>query len=173
VQIAMCPPCLQGVVRLADVRSSGMRRRRQTLEDQSRHCKTFLAIGTGTDLLEAAQIPAGLVDGKPDPGLLRISVGKIEQTGRALQRPWRFSATSSDKPIHRGSEGRSRDTALCKAAMQRLGSRSTDIVSRAGHGRSLAEAPGRFFQRSAPHCDTCVRAITHGCPRTAAGDIAA
>jgi len=54
------------------------------VKDQYRHCKTILAIGTGADLLKAAQIPAELVDGKPDPGLLRLSGGKIEEVGRAF-----------------------------------------------------------------------------------------
>ncbi|HET9474991.1 MAG TPA: DJ-1/PfpI family protein, partial [Steroidobacteraceae bacterium] len=42
------------------------------LKDQYRHCKTILAIGAGAKLLEAANIPESLADGKKDPGILRF-----------------------------------------------------------------------------------------------------
>ena len=43
------------------------------VKDQYRHCKTILAIGAGAKLLEAANIPGSLPDGKKDPGLLRFN----------------------------------------------------------------------------------------------------
>ena len=41
------------------------------VKDQFRHCKPILALGSGTQLLEAARIPDRLADGRRDPGLLR------------------------------------------------------------------------------------------------------
>ena len=43
------------------------------VKDQYRHCKTILALGAGAKLLEAANIPGSLPDGKKDPGLLRFN----------------------------------------------------------------------------------------------------
>ena len=43
------------------------------VKDQYRHCKTILALGPGADVLDAANIPAGLPDGEPDPGVLRVA----------------------------------------------------------------------------------------------------
>jgi catalase len=40
------------------------------LKDQYRHAKPILALGAACDLVENAQIPATLPNGKPDPGLL-------------------------------------------------------------------------------------------------------
>ena len=40
------------------------------VKDTYRHCKPILAVGAGTQLLEAAKLPPELPDGKPDPGLL-------------------------------------------------------------------------------------------------------
>jgi catalase len=40
------------------------------LKDQYRHCKTILALGTGSKLLEKVGIPATLPTGEPDPGLI-------------------------------------------------------------------------------------------------------
>jgi catalase len=40
------------------------------LKDSYRHCKPIMAIGEGTDLLQNAAIPATLLSGDPDPGLL-------------------------------------------------------------------------------------------------------
>jgi catalase len=40
------------------------------VKDTFRHCKPILAVGGGKRLLEAANLPSALPDGKPDPGLL-------------------------------------------------------------------------------------------------------
>ena len=40
------------------------------VKDTYRHCKPILAMGAGKRLLEAAQLPPSLPNGKPDPGLL-------------------------------------------------------------------------------------------------------
>jgi catalase len=40
------------------------------LKDQYRHCKTILALGTSTKLLEEAGIASNLPGGDPDPGLI-------------------------------------------------------------------------------------------------------
>ncbi|MDB6085606.1 MAG: Catalase, partial [Gammaproteobacteria bacterium] len=40
------------------------------LKDQYRHCKTILALGAASALLEEAGIPRELPNGKPDPGLI-------------------------------------------------------------------------------------------------------
>ncbi len=40
------------------------------VKDTYRHCKPILAVGAGKRLLEAAQLPSSLPNGKPDPGLL-------------------------------------------------------------------------------------------------------
>jgi catalase len=45
------------------------------LKDQYRHCKPILAIAEGTDLLQNAAVPATLLDGTPDPGLLLFPDG--------------------------------------------------------------------------------------------------
>jgi catalase len=42
------------------------------IKDTYRHCKPILAVGAGKELLDAAQIPTALPDGKPDPGLLVV-----------------------------------------------------------------------------------------------------
>ena len=44
------------------------------VKDTYRHCKPILAVGAGTQLLEAAQLPAELPNGEPDPGLLASGV---------------------------------------------------------------------------------------------------
>jgi catalase len=43
------------------------------VKDTFRHCKPILAVGGGKRLLEAANLPSALPDGKPDPGLLVAS----------------------------------------------------------------------------------------------------
>jgi catalase len=40
------------------------------VKDTYRHCKPILAVGTAKRLLEAANLPPALPNGKPDPGLL-------------------------------------------------------------------------------------------------------
>jgi catalase len=52
------------------------------VKDQYRHCKAILALGAGAKVLAAANIPAALPDGKPDPGLLRSDAGKIDEGTR-------------------------------------------------------------------------------------------
>ncbi len=42
------------------------------LKDQYRHAKPILALGSGSRVLEAADIPGALPNGKADPGVLRI-----------------------------------------------------------------------------------------------------
>jgi catalase len=43
------------------------------VKDQYRHCKPILALGSGEQMLDRADIPSKLPDGKPDPGVLRIA----------------------------------------------------------------------------------------------------
>jgi catalase len=45
------------------------------VKDQYRHCKAILALGAGARLLEAANIPKTLPNGKADPGLLLMDAG--------------------------------------------------------------------------------------------------
>ena len=47
------------------------------LKDQYRHCKPILGLGAGTDFIESAGIPAALVNGLPDPGVLLFSEGHV------------------------------------------------------------------------------------------------
>jgi catalase len=47
------------------------------LKDQYRHCKTILAIGAASRLIEAAALPLELDDGSPDPGLLVLQGGDV------------------------------------------------------------------------------------------------
>jgi catalase len=49
---------------------AGVGQAKEFLKDTYRHCKPILAVGAGKELLDAADIPAALPDGKPDPGLL-------------------------------------------------------------------------------------------------------
>jgi catalase len=49
------------------------------LKDQYRHCKTILAIGTSSVLLEKAGISRKVTAGEPDPGLLCAASGEIER----------------------------------------------------------------------------------------------
>jgi catalase len=48
------------------------------LKDQYRHCKPMLAIGAGENALKLAGIPATLVSGKADPGLVFAEVASID-----------------------------------------------------------------------------------------------
>ena len=48
------------------------------LKDQYRHCKTILLVGSATDLLARAGIPADLVSGAPDTGLLRFDTADVD-----------------------------------------------------------------------------------------------
>jgi catalase len=43
------------------------------IKDTHRHAKPILAVGAAKQLLDAAQLPAALADGKPDPGLLVVA----------------------------------------------------------------------------------------------------
>ena len=49
------------------------------LRDQYRHCKTILALGASSALLEAAEIEATVSSGEKDPGILMAS-GKDAST---------------------------------------------------------------------------------------------
>jgi catalase len=40
------------------------------VKDQYRHCKPILALGSGADLVENAGVPAKLLNGEDDPGLI-------------------------------------------------------------------------------------------------------
>ena len=72
------------------------------LKDQYRHCKTILALGEGTQLLDACGISPSLPTGEPDPGMVTASDG--------APRPARSSRPSPDidtlpgKPIRRACE---------------------------------------------------------------------
>ncbi len=48
------------------------------VKDQYRHCKPILAVGTGRELLESAGIPATLVSGDRDPGLIFLDEGEVD-----------------------------------------------------------------------------------------------
>jgi catalase len=48
------------------------------VKDQYRHAKPIFALGAGVDLLEKAGIPATLPSGKPDPGLMVLREGGLE-----------------------------------------------------------------------------------------------
>jgi catalase len=50
------------------------------VKDQYRHCKPILAIGAGTDLVENAGVPARLVDGSEDPGLILDEDGDVKKS---------------------------------------------------------------------------------------------
>jgi catalase len=49
------------------------------VKDQYRHAKPILALGAGADLVENAGVPAALLSGEPDPGML------IERQGKAKE----------------------------------------------------------------------------------------
>jgi catalase len=60
------------------------------VKDQYRHCKPILALGAGADLVENAGVPARLLNGKEDPGLLidrELSdpAGALDSFMRALE----------------------------------------------------------------------------------------
>jgi catalase len=48
------------------------------IKDQYRHCKAILAIGAGSDLLEAAGIPPSLPSGTADPGILLARADAVD-----------------------------------------------------------------------------------------------
>ncbi len=48
------------------------------LKDQYRHCKAILVLGASSALLDAAQIPATLLDGSPDSALVRAESGTVQ-----------------------------------------------------------------------------------------------
>jgi len=49
------------------------------IKDQYRHCKPILALREGTTLVENAGVPARLESGEPDPGLLLLEEGEIDE----------------------------------------------------------------------------------------------
>ena len=53
------------------------------IKDQYRHCKPMLALGSGADLVENAGVPAKLMNGEEDPGL--IIDRELEAPEEALQ----------------------------------------------------------------------------------------
>jgi catalase len=70
--------------------------------DQYRHCKTILALGTGSAVLKAAGIPLKLPGGGGDPGLLIHESGSeanaVPAFVRALTRHRHFER-ESDPPV--------------------------------------------------------------------------
>jgi catalase len=54
------------------------------VKDQYRHCKTILALGSGANVLETANIPAELPNGESDPGLLRIDSDEAANASAAF-----------------------------------------------------------------------------------------
>jgi len=49
------------------------------VKEQYRHCKPILVLGAGQDLVKNAGVPLTLANGDPDPGLLQIPDGHIEE----------------------------------------------------------------------------------------------
>ena len=49
------------------------------IKDKYRHCKPILALREGTTLVENAGVPARLESGEPDPGLLLLEEGEIDE----------------------------------------------------------------------------------------------
>jgi catalase len=64
------------------------------IKDQYRHCKTILALGASKQLVAAAGLPTELPDGTPDPGLILVEDGDLEDAlarfveAVALHRHW-------------------------------------------------------------------------------------
>ena len=56
------------------------------IKDQYRHCKTILALGSGSALLEKAGVPMSLDSGEPDPGLLLSPSHDAEAAGDTFVR---------------------------------------------------------------------------------------
>ena len=54
------------------------------LKDQYRHCKTILALGAASALIEKAGIPMQLPSGDADAGVLHFTGGKADATLRAF-----------------------------------------------------------------------------------------
>ncbi|GAB1596991.1 catalase [Lysobacter claricitrinus] len=54
------------------------------LKDQYRHCKTILALGDSRRLIDAAGLPTDLPDGTPDPGLLLMDSGDVDDALEAF-----------------------------------------------------------------------------------------
>ena len=54
------------------------------VKDQYRHCKTLLALGSGGEILEAADIPPELPNGEADPGVLRFAAEEGEEAVAAF-----------------------------------------------------------------------------------------
>ncbi len=71
------------------------------VKDTYRHCKPILALGSGTALLEAADLPTALPTGEPDRGVVRGAVGEagalVERFVTALTRHREF-ARETDPP---------------------------------------------------------------------------
>ena len=56
------------------------------VQNQYRHCKTILALGASTAILEAARIEATLPEGEPDPGVLVGDADRVDDFVAALGR---------------------------------------------------------------------------------------
>ncbi|MEO8166401.1 MAG: DJ-1/PfpI family protein, partial [Betaproteobacteria bacterium] len=54
------------------------------IKDQYRHCKSILALGAGSTLLEKASIPASLESGEADPGLLLFGADDVDGAAEAF-----------------------------------------------------------------------------------------
>jgi len=72
------------------------------LKDQYRHCKTLLAVGAGTTVLEAAGMSLELPDGSPDPGVLLFdsqqAAEAVERFAKALAKHRHF-VRQTDPPV--------------------------------------------------------------------------
>jgi catalase len=72
------------------------------LKDTYRHCKPILVLGSGSDLLAKAQVPATLPSGEHDPGLLQFEASDIAQATAAFAAAigkHRHFARHSDPPL--------------------------------------------------------------------------
>jgi catalase len=72
------------------------------LKDTYRHCKPILVLGSGSDLLAKAQIPATLPSGEHDPGLLQFEASDIALATAAFAAAigkHRHFARHSDPPL--------------------------------------------------------------------------
>jgi catalase len=56
----------------------------ELLKDQYRHCKTILAFGASSDLLEAAGAWTTLPSGEKDPGVLHCGEGNVTKAVAAF-----------------------------------------------------------------------------------------
>jgi catalase len=69
------------------------------IQNQYRHCKTILALGSSTTLLDALDIAAALPDGSPDPGLILDPDGSGSQAFLSALALHRHYARELDPPL--------------------------------------------------------------------------